>query len=223
MVLLGINCGYGNGDCCNLPLRAVDLEAGWIDYPRPKTGIPRRCPLWPKTITALKEALAARPAPKNPAHAGLVFITKYGLTWAKDTRDNPVTKETRKLLRNLGIDGQRNFYALRHTFRTVADESKDQPAVDFIMGHTDPTMAAHYRERIDDSRLRAVTDHVHSWLFGAEPDGGNGGKGTSQVDPPSGEGDRVPVRKGDNNCVLSGHRVRAEEGDARPTLRLFVG
>ena len=54
-----------------------------------------------------------------------------------------------------------NFYALRHTFETIGGESKDQVAVDLIMGHTDPSMAGHYRERIDDARLKAVTDHVN--------------------------------------------------------------
>jgi hypothetical protein len=34
------------------------------------------------------------------------------------------------------------------------------------MGHTDDSMAGIYRERIDDSRLVAVADHVHAWLFG---------------------------------------------------------
>jgi hypothetical protein len=46
MMLLSINCGFGNSDCGNLPLSALDLNRGWIDYLRPKTGIERRCPLW---------------------------------------------------------------------------------------------------------------------------------------------------------------------------------
>src|SRR5262249_38314778 len=37
MILLGINCAFGNSDCGNLPLSAVNLDTGWIDYPRPKT------------------------------------------------------------------------------------------------------------------------------------------------------------------------------------------
>jgi integrase len=164
--LLGINCGFGNADCGNLPLAALDLDGGWVDYPRPKTGIHRRCPLWPETVQAVREALARRPEPKKAENAGLVFITKYGQPWAKDTADSPITKETRKLLDKLGINGGRNFYTLRHTFRTVADEAKDQPAVDFIMGHEVPHMSAVYRETISDARLKAITDHVRAWLFG---------------------------------------------------------
>ena len=52
MVLLGINCGLGNSDCANLPTTALDLATGWLDFPRPKTGIGRRCPLWPETVAA---------------------------------------------------------------------------------------------------------------------------------------------------------------------------
>src|SRR5262249_34414796 len=166
MILLGINAGLGNADCGNLPLAALDLERGWIDYPRPKTGIPRRCTLWPETVAAIREGLAKRKEPKDPADAGLVFVTKYGESWAKDVADSPVSKEMRKLLDRLGINGHRTFYTLRHTFRTVADESKDQPAVDFVMGHEVPHMSAVYRETISDARLKAVTDHVHAWLFG---------------------------------------------------------
>jgi integrase len=168
MLLLGINAGFGNADCGNLPLSAVTLDAGWIDYPRPKTGIPRRCPLWPETVAAIREALASRPIPKNPEHAGLVFITSRGLSWAKDTNDCPVAKETAKLLRALHINGRKGigFYTLRHTFRTVADEAKDQPAADYIMGHEVAHMSSVYRETISDDRLRAVAEHVRAWLFG---------------------------------------------------------
>jgi integrase len=165
MVYLGINCGFGNSDCGNLPTSALDLDAGWLDYPRPKTGINRRCPLWPETVLALRKALAERPEPKDEANAGLAFVTKYGGPWAKDTPDSPITKEMRKLLDRLGIEGHKNFYTLRHVFRTVADEARDQPAVDFLMGHARDDMASAYRERIGDDRLRAVSDYVRAWLF----------------------------------------------------------
>ena len=48
----------------------------------------------------------------------------------------------------------------------MADEAKDQPAADFIMGHAREDMASVYRETISDARLQAVTGHVRTWLFG---------------------------------------------------------
>jgi len=162
MILLGINAGLGNTDCGRLPLGAFNLETGWMDYPRPKTGVARRCWLWPETRVAIRETLEQQPVPKKTAGADLVFITKYGNGW---NDDSTVTHEMRKLLDGLGINGHRNFYTLRHTFRTVADESKDQPAIDHIMGHARDDMASIYRERISDDRLRDVADYVRQWLF----------------------------------------------------------
>jgi integrase len=167
MILLGINCGYGNADCGTLRLSVLDLERGIIDYPRPKTGIARRCALWPETIAALREVLANRKEPKDRSNADLVFITKYRQSWYKIDNPGPLTHAMRKLLTKLGIDGHRNFYTLRHTFRTVADEAKDQPAADYIMGHEVAHMSSVYRETISDARLKAVTDHVRAWLLAA--------------------------------------------------------
>jgi integrase len=176
MILLGVNCGHGNADVGTLPVTALDLKRGWVTYHRPKTGIDRRCPLWPETANALREALARRPVPKDPAFRHLVFITKYGKCWAKAVGvlradntptppDNPISKKMRKFLDALGINGNRNFYALRHTFATIGGEAKDQVALDHIMGHSRDDMASVYRERISDMRLKAVTDHVRKWLF----------------------------------------------------------
>jgi integrase len=166
MLLLAANCGSGNADVGTLPLAALDLSGGWVNFPRPKTSIDRRCPLWPETVEALREAIAARPEAKDPKHAGLVFVTRVGGSWYKTDRDNPVSKETRKLLDDLGINGHRNFYCLRHGFETIGGEAKDQVAVDHIMGHARSDMASAYRGRISDERLRAVADHVRKWLFG---------------------------------------------------------
>jgi integrase len=167
MILLGINCGFGNADCGRLPRAALDLEGGWVSFPRPKTGIARRCPLWRETVEALKAALARRPVPKDPAHEGLVFVTIHGHCWAKSGPGCPVTGATIELLRRLRLYRPGlNFYALRHTLETVGGESKDQVAVDPIMGHVREDMASVYSEKISDERLRAVTDHVRSWLFG---------------------------------------------------------
>lgn len=141
--------------------------------------------MWPETVQALREAIARRPTPKDPAHADLVFITKQGACWWKpgrlkelvtgadpeggrwhDAPDTPISKETAKLLKALKIHRPGlNFYALRHTFETIGGESRDQVAVDHIMGHVRDDMASVYRERISDERLRAVTDHVRAWLW----------------------------------------------------------
>jgi integrase len=181
MILLGVNCGLGNSDIANLPIRAINLKTGWLDFPRPKTGTPRRCPLWIETIAAIKEAIVARPTPKEKKNAGLLFITKRGGKWAqarvkdpdetgkrKMWSDDPVGKEFTKLLKVLKLKQPGlSFYALRHTFATIAGGSRDQIAVNYIMGHTAAAndMSAVYREEIEDDRLTSVVDHVHQWLF----------------------------------------------------------
>jgi integrase len=171
MMLLGLNAGFGNTDLATLPLSALDLDSGRVDFPRPKTGIERRAPLWPETVAALRAAIAVRPAPRDRADAGLVFLMRTGRRWVRDTvksRTNVISIAFRTLLRKCGLyrDGL-GFYTLRHVFRTIADAARDPVAIDLMMGHTDETMASHYRERVDDARLQAVAAHVRTWLFGA--------------------------------------------------------
>lgn len=170
MILLGINCGFGNQDVGTLPMTALDLDGGWVSYARPKTGIARRCPLWAETVAALGPTIVRRRTPKDEGLARLVFITKYGASWVKDNSDRPVSKEMTKVLKQLGIHRPGvGFYALRHTFETIGGETRDQVAVDHIMGHARDDMASLYRERISDERLVAVTDYVRNWLFSDAP------------------------------------------------------
>ena len=86
-----------------------------------------------------------------------------------------MTLEFGKLLRELKIKRPGvGFYALRHGFETVGGGSRDQVAVDAIMGHADESMAAHYREGIGDDRLQAVVETVRRWVWPAESKAGSG-------------------------------------------------
>jgi len=167
MILLGANCGFGNADVGQLPKSAIDLEGGWIDFPRVKTAVERRCPLWPETVKALREAIKLSREPADEANADLVFLTHRGNPWANETPNSPITRELKKLLRRLELlRPGLTFYSLRRTFQTAAESSLDFPAISSIMGHIhDNNMAGIYRQTIVDERLTRVTAHVRSWLY----------------------------------------------------------
>jgi integrase len=194
MILLGVNCGFGNSDVASLPQSAVNLKSGWLEFPRPKTEVHRRIPLWKETTTALEKALAVRHAAADPKDKDLWFLTQQGRPWVRikvkrpkpggaPVKDEPQAKDyipidalsqaLAKILKRLEINGRRGlgFYSLRHCFETYAGESRDQVAVDAVMGHVDSSMAANYRHRVSDERLQAVVETVRVWLFGAEKGG----------------------------------------------------
>ncbi len=208
MILLGINCGFGNTDASRLEWSDIELTTkrgkavgGWHNLPRSKTGVYRRAPLWKETVDALLQVKAMRAemdrrqAPP-PELANRVFITLKRMAYVHlspvdGTRGgrsvDSVRLEFARLMRDCGLTPRRKkgeprrpacrgFYALRHTFRTVADETGDFPAVDVFMGHTAESagagaapfsvdMASRYR-RIADDRLLAVSEHVRGWLYG---------------------------------------------------------
>ncbi len=95
-------------------------------------------------------------------------------------RCKPLSKEFGKVVRSAKVKrGSKRetiyrkglgFYGLRHTFQTIGDAARDPIATRAIMGHAEAgnDMSAVYREGVDDSRLKAVTDHVHQWLFATD-------------------------------------------------------
>lgn len=162
MILLGLQAGFGNTDVAELPLSAVDLKAGWIDYPRAKTATRRRVPLWPETIAAIQAALAIRPAVESE----LLFISQRGNDYCDAKRTGyRVAGDFVQVTEAAGINGKRGFYCLRRTFQTQAEESRDLTAVQAIMGHiaSERDMSARYRQSVSDERLQAVVDCVRQW------------------------------------------------------------
>lgn len=100
MILLGIFAAYGNTDCADLPISAINvapdkslgLPEGWaiIHFPRPKTEVDRAAVVPPIVVDGLQEALARRPAvsPLQPDAAPiwepLVFLTAQGFPFVRE-------------------------------------------------------------------------------------------------------------------------------------------
>ena len=164
-ILLGLNCGVGNTDIAVMKHEHIDLDSGWLDYPRRKTSVERRCKLWDETVEAIREAVATQPTSTKLAE--YVFLTRRRNLWSDpDSCQCALSQAFTKLAKCAGVYARgKSFYALRHTFETVAGETRDQVAVDHCMGHDSGSIANEYRERISDERLEAVADHVHAWLF----------------------------------------------------------
>src|SRR5262245_36638509 len=136
MIFLGINCGFGNADCLTLHTHDIDLSAGRIDHP--KTGIPRRCHLSPETVDALRAVDQLRPIPDRFEGCCLAFLTLRGQAFmrSKDKKQkDQITIQFADILKLLGHHRERKgLYAIRHTFRTVADAARDPAAIDRIRG-----------------------------------------------------------------------------------------
>lgn len=160
MILLGVNCGFGNADCGTLPISAV--KDGWIRFPRPKTGMDRRCPLWPETAAALASVIGDRTE-------GLVFVTRFGRSWKNDGGRDPIAHEFAKLVGENHRKWVTTFYTLRRTFETVASASEvPQSVIDAIMGHVPQAgdMSAVYRQRVFDDLLCKCVEYVRKWYLG---------------------------------------------------------
>lgn len=158
-ILLAVNCGLGNTDCCELKWSQIDAN-GFLDFSRPKTGVERRAKLWPQTIALLDQWKA-----QSSEFAGEFVCCspkrkQLGITNTPIAHEFDDLAELAKVKRN-----GRGFYALRHTYRTVADEVPDQPAIMLTMGHADGSINGVYRQRIGNERLVAISEHVRKWLY----------------------------------------------------------
>jgi integrase len=194
MILLGINCGLGNTDIARLSKHAIDLDRCWLDFPRPKTGVGRRCPLWPETAEAIEIILQQRSnnKPLSEELQQLLFVTRKGEAFVRSvqkiddkgrptvTEHDAISTSFKRLMASQGIAiPGLGFYGLRRSFETIGGETGHQVAVDHIMGHAPASgdMGAVYRQHVAESALRIVTDHIRSWLFGL----GDGAAGSRPV------------------------------------------
>jgi integrase len=157
MILLGLNGGFGPGDCAELPCGAVEIPSKRIHFNRPKNGIPRDMPMWPETLKSLRRVIG------NRTGDDLTFRTKRGNAWTGNTIAHEFAKACRRAKVNLP-DGV-GLNACRHTFATYANEVQDRDAYKRLMGRKiSEGIDETYIDRIFLPRLKRVVNHVHRRL-----------------------------------------------------------
>jgi integrase len=152
VIYLGLFAGYGPTDC--RLLTTDKLKGEFIEFPRPKTGIQRRCWL-PQDARDAVMAIA------NGTH---VF---NGRVWNRHV----IARQFKKLCEDCGIyqKGRTEPYSLRRTLETVAKNADvNQSVIDRVMGHERPDMAEVYNQAVFDTQLRKLGEFIEAWLKGSK-------------------------------------------------------
>jgi integrase len=170
LLLLGINCGFGNMDIGTLKLTDVDLDAAMVSSCRSKTGVLRQLTLWPQTVSVLKQYLVHhRGTPADPQYADRFFIGKRGRPMCFERIDNDgkfrrsdaIKNRFVRLYKKAGLNRPygRGYYSLRHLYATqIGISSHDLREVQAALGHKTISMQMHYRH---DQREKAITAQKH--------------------------------------------------------------
>ena len=110
--LLSVLCGFNEADCGPLPMRALDLKNGFIDFDRVKTGVYRRVALPRALKAALKAVLDARPTTGRHERPRLVSFKddQEEATWIADEV---------KRGRDEGVELSRQAVLFRSSYRSI--------------------------------------------------------------------------------------------------------
>jgi integrase len=177
LIYLGVNAAIGNTDVSNLYISEFDLKGHILDSPRGTTHEERRCILWPETVKAITDVIASNPVAADKKNDRLLFLTDTGLPLVRvdpnigetGSRIDYVSLWFGKLVERAGsVQKGRNFYALRHTFYTIAGQTTDVQAVSRTAGHKLGGMADTYCPTITDDRLKRVSDYVRQQVLGVQ-------------------------------------------------------
>lgn len=164
IILLAINGAMGSKDIANIAFQDCPKLEKWtlVSGFRGKTFAKRAFVMWPETVDAIKAWLQVR---NDPLETGLLFHTKLGQQWVRDTTDS-VSSAFNQTCKDAKVSGHA-FYDLRRTFQTIGQQTLDFPAVSHCMGHVidENDMQGRYTVDIDSKRIEAVCKHVWQWLY----------------------------------------------------------
>jgi hypothetical protein len=164
-------CGaFAPKDLGTLPEKIVDLDCGYIRFPRGKTGVGRLCWLPPCARMAVKRYLDNRGVECCATAEGLLFRSSTGLPYFRE----PTGEDTGSRYDSIGNQWSKivglPLSGLRSTFATLADDWPDQRAVDVVLGHLSghsmSVRRSHYAKKLNPERVRRLVCAVLPLAFG---------------------------------------------------------
>ena len=166
MILLGINCGFGNSDVGKLPNQRWTSDADGFISPA-ENSVDRRCPLWPETIAAIQGCNCRSDRRQRIAESRQVGIhhevwRAVGEGYSRQSGRQGISQAAGR--HKAASTGPRVLSLAAH----LRDDRRRVAGPGGGRSHHGPrrqSMAAVYRERISDERLQAVVNHVQEWLF----------------------------------------------------------
>ena len=180
LILLGLNCGFGNSDIGSLKLTEVDLDRGIISDHRKKTGVTRDFAIWEETVAALRTYLNAHRGKTEKQNVNeLFFVSRQGnpMCWeyidekGEKHRSDAVKNRFDKLCKRAGISLPygAGFYILRHTYATMIGEmSSDPREVQAAMAHSTIQQQETYRHD-RAMKAQAAQNRLHEVMVSKLP------------------------------------------------------
>jgi integrase len=168
---LGLCGAFGPKDIGTMPEALVNLDTGYIRFPRGKTGFSRLAWLPPAARIALRRYMAQRPGVIDPSAKGLLFRTKTGMPYYRDPGpEDPTGYKYDTIGYQWGRKTGLPFSGLRATFATWADDAPDQRAVDLVLGHSghhaSSIRSRHYAKAFNPERVRELVQRVVKLAMG---------------------------------------------------------
>ena len=175
LLLLGLNCGFGNTDIATLKFCDIDLEEATISHARPKTNVSRHFSLWPETVEILKTYIKKhRGQPAKEEFSELVFVNRKGNPMCferidedgKFRRSDSIKNRFIRLYKKAGLKRPygRGYYCLRRSTATfVGLVSNDPSQVQAILGHASISMQKFYRDDLSQ-KAKEAQEKIHEQL-----------------------------------------------------------
>jgi integrase len=155
VLLLGLNCAMHIGEVANTMKSHIDMDSRLLSARRSKNLYPRVAKLWPRTVDAIREYLAAK-----PHQSEYLFVSRRG----KPLTGEALRQKIATIRNRAGLPKTVNFEGLRDAAYGVA-ETVDAHHAKFIAGHKTGMSDKYVLRQADNPRVVECCEAIERHFF----------------------------------------------------------